>query len=113
MNPYIILAAVLALVGATGGGYWWGSSAKENAILADQKREDKLIEKVQTTVAKSIAGIEVKNVTIRQRTERETRVVPDYSQCHHSDVGLRNVNAALSNAEPPGDRELPGADATR
>lgn len=111
MNPYIILAAVLAVIGAFGGGYWWGASAKENAILAEQKREDDLIAKMQGTVADSISKMTVKHVTIRQQVDHEIIEKPVYRDCMHTDDGLRLVNSALSNTEPAGPSELPAIDA--
>ncbi|MBS1188894.1 MAG: hypothetical protein H6R10_686 [Rhodocyclaceae bacterium] len=109
MNPYIIIAAILAAVGS----YFWGRS--DGAELADaaQLREERIAEKAreaaQQGAASEIAKLEIKNVTIKQRVERETREVPVYRNCRHSPDGLRAINAALTNgAESPGGGELPG-----
>lgn len=116
-NPWVIVGVLVALIASAGTGYWRGGVAERNAIEAQQARDDKVRKEVeeaaQLGAAQAISKIEVKNVTVRQNIERETRIVPDYSQCHHSADGLQNVNAALTNSQPTGGGQLPGTDATR
>jgi len=116
-NPWVIVWALVAMILSITGGYLWGSSATTDSIEAQQARDAKVVAMVQEAsqqgAATAIAGIEVKNVTIRQQVERETRTVTDYSNCHHSDDGLLNVNAALTNSEPPSGGELPKVNSAR
>lgn len=110
MNPWIILAAVLALGAGLTGAYIKGGHDKENSILAEQKRQDELVQKVQTSIATSVAAIEVKNVTIKQRMEREIVEKTVFRDCKSGPDLVRQYNAiATGSSEPAGDSELPAA----
>jgi len=113
MNPYIIIAALLAVLGAGAGGFKLGADHE----LAAQAREDKhvtaAVEAANGIAAKAIAGIKVTNTTIRQELEREIRTNTIYAECKHSPGGLSRVNEALAKPQPAGGRKLPGSDATR
>lgn len=92
-----VIAAAVAL--AAMFGFAFGFKSGGNAVLADQARWAARMEEVEeraiAAASKAIAQIKVQNKTIYNEVERETRIVPDYTACRHSDVGLRNVNAAL------------------
>lgn len=111
MNPYLIIAALVAVMGAAYGGFTLGVDHEQ----ASQARQDdvvrKVVEEVNTATAVSLSKISVKNTTIRQELEREIKTNTVYRDCSHSDDGLRIVNEALTgNARPAGDRKLPGTD---
>lgn len=113
-NPWMLLAFVIALVGA----YFKGCNDGADLAEGQQAREDQIaataFSAAQRGAAKAIAGIEIRNVTIKQRVETEIREKPVYADCRHTPDGLRLVNAALTGgAEPAGDRQLPGPDATQ
>ncbi|MBS1248186.1 MAG: hypothetical protein H6R48_975 [Proteobacteria bacterium] len=103
---------LLILLIALGISYGWGrhdGAALEEAI---QQREERLLDKAsqaaQAAAAHEIASIEVKNVTVQRRIERETLEVPVYRDCRHSPDGLRALGAALENRTLAADRgELP------
>lgn len=110
-NPYVILVALLAIAGS----FFYGMRVGNDRAVAQQARVEQLIEKVseaaQRGAAKEIANIKIVNQTQRQVIERETRVVPDYSQCRNSPDGLRAINAALENrAGSTGSGVVPDAD---
>jgi hypothetical protein len=117
--PWLILAVTL-LVGAAGAtGYWQGGKHKANAIEAQAAREAALIEKARDAAidgaAQAIAAIEVKNTTIRQKVEVQTREVPIYRECRHTADTLSLLNDALAGRgaqQPAGGGKLPGPDAT-
>lgn len=117
-NPYVLLAAVLALGGAAAGSYIKGRSDGRAIEIAKQATQDELVRTVAkaatAAAAEAISAIEVKHVTYRQQLDREIVHVPDYSRCVHSAVGLSAINAALTGADPhpTGDRELSTTDAT-
>lgn len=110
LNPWIILAMVLAMAGATAGGYKLGSDHQ----LASQAKTEDLIAKVKEQAQQGAAEAISKNRPINQYNkqvlDREIRIVPDYSRCVHSPDGLQSINSALENkrAEPIGDGSLPG-----
>jgi hypothetical protein len=114
-NPWLLLAAVLALGASHTFAYVKGGISRENSILAEQKRQDELVQKVQQSTAQQIAKIEVVNKTIYQRATREVIEKPVYRDCHHDADTLGMLNHALTNtapAEPAGDSSMSGADAT-
>lgn len=115
MNPYLIIACLIAILGAGAGGFKLGVDHE----VAGQARAEKLVmdasQEMRLAAAEAISAIKVKNTTIRQELEREIRTETVYADCKHSPDGLRLVNQALTNgAVATGDSELPKADkATR
>ena len=55
MNPYLILAGVLAIIGAFGGGYWRGNVAASDACKAEKLD---VVTKVESTEDTRDANIE-------------------------------------------------------
>ena len=106
-NPWLALAAVVALSGA----YAYGRYDGRQLELATQYRESRAAEVSRDAAlkgaAEAISKIEVRNVTIRQQAETITREVPVYRECRHDPRGMRMVNEALAGAEPTDPRELP------
>jgi hypothetical protein len=113
-NPWIIVAVLIALAGAYFKGHNDGSDAAEG----QQAREDNIALVARAAAldvtAKAIAGIKVKNTTIKQATERVVHENIVYRDCKHTPDGLRLINAALTGRAEPADRgQLPGTDATK
>ena len=109
MNPWLILAAVIAW----GGAYFWGRNDGADLVRAEQSRAEHLVLKVreeaQLGAAAEIAKLEIKHVTLTQHLQKETRIEPVYLDCRHTPDGLRVLNAALTNRPvTAGDRQLPG-----
>jgi hypothetical protein len=116
LNPWLILAAVLALGASHTLAYVKGGTSRENSILAEQKRQDELVQKIQQSTAQQLAQIEIVNKTIYQRATREVIEKPVYRDCHHDADTLGMLNHALTNTAPPEparDSVVPGVDATR
>lgn len=114
-NPWVLLAAVLALGASHTFAYVKGGTARENSILAEQKRQDELVQRIERTNAQQIAQIEVVNKTIYQRATREVIEKPVYRDCHHDADTLGMLNNALTNTaptQPAGDSVVSGVDAT-
>jgi len=89
VNPYLILAGVLAIIGAFGGGYWRGNVAASDACEAEKGRavvkaeaaedtRDVNIEAIATAAATATAAAMNENRdTTNESTERiRTIVVP-------------------------------------
>lgn len=110
-NPWVILGVVLALVASHGAVYLYGGKHKEDSILAEQLRQEELVDKLELAVAEQINGIQIVNKTIYQRATREVVKEPVYIECRHSDDGLQLVNSALTNTQPASRSELPRTDA--
>ena len=120
MTPYLTLALALALPVGCWQAYNVGEGAGRDAMAARVARDDHVAavatEAAASAAASAIANIKVQNATIRQTVERETRLVPEYRDCVHSAVGLRNVNAALTGevgALPADPGQLPASDPAR
>ena len=118
MNPWFLLATVLAVGAACGGAYWQGRQDGKAVCQAEHNRDQEVAaiagEAAASAAAHAISKIEVKHVTLRQRLETEVREIPVYRDCRHSPDGLRRLNEALatgSQPEPPGGGQLPAASA--
>jgi hypothetical protein len=114
MSPYILLAALLAVVVATGSAYIKGRSDGEDLEAGRRDAETLKLAQVekaaQRGAAEAISKIEVQNVTVRQQlqTKIQERVV--YRDCRHDDDSLRVLNAAITGRDQPAsDSKLPGA----
>jgi hypothetical protein len=114
MNPWLILAAAIALAGLTGGAYVKGREDGENKIVAQEAREREIaaeaVDAANTAAAQAIAGIKVQHRTVTQEVQREVIDRPVYRECLHSPDGLRNINAALTGIakpEPAGSGVMP------
>ena len=103
MTPQLIVAGVVAATCFFAGwqvNSWKHAAEREAAIVA----QNEAIE----AVAKELANLEIKNVTIRQELETVVREHHHYTECVHSDDGLRVLNRALTN-ESTGADKLPRA----
>lgn len=111
-NPWVLLAALSVAVGA----YFYGAHVGKAEEAAKQATQELLLAKittaVQTTAADAIAGIQIHNTTIKQKTETLTREVPVYADCHNTPDVMRLLNDAIggqSGAVSSGGGELPAA----
>lgn len=111
MNPYIIIACLIAFLGAGAGGFKLG---RDN-VIAGQMREDEQIDKAVaagvTAAAEAISKIKVVNKTIQTEVHREVQNNVVYRDCKHSPDGLRLVNEAITGDKPTSDSKLPKVDA--
>ncbi len=113
-NPWVLLTLLIALGASHVGAYVYGGRNKENAIRAEELRQEQLAEKFEGVVAETLANMKVVNTTVYQRATREIVKEPVYVDCVHTADGLQLVNSALTNQPaPPGGGQLPGADAAR
>lgn len=112
MNPYLIIAALAAVLAAGAGGFKLGADHEVASQARAQEQLDKAVEVMATTAAESIAKIKVVNRTIQNEVRHETTTVPVYRDCAHTPNGLRLVNQALDPAGPfaVGGGKLPKVD---
>lgn len=118
LNPYVLLAIVVAWVGSLGAvGYKAYQAGAEHEVATQAKIEKATVEARDLALdraAEKVAQIDVRNTTIRAKTEVITREKLVYTNCRHDPDGLRNINAALAGTdEPVGQGELPKADPAR
>lgn len=105
LNPYILLALVAAFAGTGWVSYSKGQDDGRNAVLAQQKAADDVraetLQIAQQGAAQAIATIEVKNVTITRKIEREIQENTVYRDCRHSPEQLRDINEAITGQRGP------------
>src|SRR6185436_8190527 len=116
MNPWILLGLGVAWLASLATAAGFAYEAGSDHCTAVQAREER-VAAIATAAAASaaavaISGIEVRHVTIRQRTETSVRTVPVYRDCRHEPGVMRDINAARTGrAEPAGGGVLPAASA--
>jgi hypothetical protein len=105
MNPWLILAAAIALAGLTGGAYWQGRKDGAAGEVATQVREERAAviasDAAASAIAAAIPKITVKHQTVRQELEREiqTRDVYRNVACDTGPDSLRRYNSTLAGDE--------------
>ena len=112
-NPWLILGAFLALVGAYFYGRHDGGEIAEAQRLRDEQVVRQVFDQAQAAAAGEIAKIRVRNTTTLQTLEKEIHEKPVYRDCRHTPDGLRSINAAITGAEPADSGKLPAADPAR
>lgn len=111
MNPYLIIACLVAMLAAGVGGFKLGVDHE----VASQARAEKLVQdagqKMEDAAAQAIAKLKPKYTTIQNEVQREIVTKTVYADCRHSPDGLLLANQALNGgAAPAGDRQLPEAE---
>lgn len=112
MNPYLIVAALLAILAAGAGGFRLGADHE----VAAQARSDKHITEAVTAAAdasaKAIAALKVKSTTIQSKVQHEIQTHTIYRDCKLPADGLQLANQALApGAFGIGSGKLPQVDA--
>lgn len=109
MNPYLIIAALVAVIAAGAGGFKLGVDHEQ----ASQAREDEhiaqAVDAANTASAQAIAQIKIVNKTIQNEVQREVQNNIVYRDCKHSPDGLRLLNEALTGGKPASGGKLPEA----
>ena len=111
MNPYLIIAALMAVLAAGAGGFKLGADHE----VASQARADEQLQKAEdkmtSAAAKAISELRPKYTTIQGKLEKQIETNTVYRDCKLDPIGLQLVNEALSSgtqATPGG--KLPKAD---
>lgn len=112
MNPYLIIAALVAVMGVGVGGFKLGVDHQLAAQAREQDHIAEAVDAANAAAAQAIAKIKVVNTTIRQELEKEVRYEKVYSDpgCRNTPTGMRLVNDALSGTKPADSGKLPKAD---
>jgi hypothetical protein len=95
MNPYLLLAALLALGGAFAGGTWFGIDYQQKRYAEEElARKSGWADALEST-AKELAKLKVVNQTRNITLEREIVEKRVYQDCKHSPESVRVLNDAL------------------
>lgn len=117
MIPQAIAIGAISTLAALVGGFVYGMQLGKDIERGAQLRVAEVRAQTQQDaaegVAREIAKLEPKLVTLKERVTREVREVPVYRECVHTPDGLRDINAALTAqpGNPFGDRGVPVPDA--
>lgn len=108
LNPWAILAVVLAIVGAGGYGVHLGQSIER----AKQAEQLSIRETIQQSLAQAVSEIKVTNTTTRQTIYAKTIEKEVYRECRNDPavVGLLNDILAGKVAKPTRDLVVPAPD---
>ena len=113
-----VLIGLLALAAASIGSFFYGMQVGVDKTEAQSAREERLVresvDKAVDAAAIAISKIEVKNVTVTQKLQREVIEKPVFRDCRSGPdaVGLFNSALAADATEGPasGDHSLPSKD---
>ena len=101
LNLSALLIAALVWAGTLTAAFFYGVSTgddKATAAVAREERVARVVTAAATSAAASaIAGIEIKQVTIRQKATTEIRRDPIYIDCRHPQAVLDLINRSLTN----------------
>jgi hypothetical protein len=108
MNPYLIIATLVAVLAAGAGGFKLGADHEVAAKAREEKHIAEAVEAANKASAEAIAKIKVVNKTIQNEVQREVQNNVVYRDCKLPADGLRLVQQALNGgAVPVGGGKLP------
>lgn len=112
LNPWVILAIILAIGGAATGGYLRGRHDENVEMLADAQKQRTMQDVIEAGIAQGVSQIKVQNTTIRQNLETVTRENTIYRDCKLDPTAFGLLNAALEARAAPaaGNRIVPAVD---
>lgn len=116
MNPYVILALVIAWGGSLAGTGWVAFGLGQDSEIAGQARDEAVrkqtFDAAQQGAAAAIAANKPINRTIVQRAEKEIYENTVYRDCRVPASGVQLANEAITGRkpEPAGGSKLPGAE---
>jgi hypothetical protein len=121
MNPYALLVGALVFAGAVSSAYFYGIEVGSDREVAADAREKKIAaiatDAAASAAANAISRIEVKNVTIQNKLQREVLTREVFRDCRSGDnaVQLLNSGPAIAPAASgaAGSGQLPASGASR
>lgn len=113
MNPYILIAAIVAVFAVGAGGFKLGVDHE----VATQARLDKhiadAVDAANAASAKAISELRPKYTTIQGKLEKQIEKNTVYRDCKLDPVGLQLVNQALTaGTEAVASGAVPSTDGT-
>jgi len=121
MNPYIIIAALLSVLGAGFGGFRLGVDHEKASQIDKQQLVAEAVDAANTVAAEAIAKLKPKHQTIRQTLEKEIHESTIYRDCKSSQAAVDAFNSSIDSVQqrdgkaaatnPAGGLKLPGTHA--
>jgi glutamine synthetase len=103
MNPYLIIAALAAVMGAGWGGFRLGVDHEKAGQVDKLELVAEAVDAANQSAAKAIAKLIPKNVTIRQTLEKEIHENTVYRDCKSSQAAVDAFNSGIVGVQQPGD----------
>lgn len=111
LNPYLIIGALLALLGAFGSGVSIGRGWEEGRNAIEQNHIAEAVGAANRASAEAIAKLRPVYKTIQGEVRHEVETNTVYANCRLTPNGLQLANQALlGGAKPAGEGKLPRAD---
>jgi hypothetical protein len=114
VNPYTIIAALVACLGAGWGGFALGVDHQKASQIDKQDGIAQAVEAANKSAAVAIAALRPRYTTIQNEVQREIQTHTVFADCKLPADSLRLANQALSGgSEPAGGGKLPPIDAAK
>lgn len=102
MNPYLIIAAMVAMAGAALGGFQLGVDHERANQIDKQALVAEAVDAANTAAADAIAQIKPKYTTIQNQLETQIKTNTVFSDCKLDPSSFKLLNEAL--ASPVGQK---------
>jgi len=121
VNLYGLLAAGLLWAASVASAFFYGINVGDDHVTASVAREERIgrvaAAAATSAAASAIAGIEVRNVTIQSKLQREVLTREVFRDCRSGDDAVRLLNSgpafAAGAASAAGGSQLPASGAAR
>lgn len=112
MNPYAIIAVLLAFAAAGAGGFRLGIDHQKAQEVEKRELVAEAVDAANNASAAVLASLRPKFTTIQNKVQHEVETHTIYTDCKLSPDGMLLANQALAGAKPASESKLPQADAT-
>lgn len=115
MNPYLIIAALLAMAGASLGSFQLGVDHQKASQIDKEQTVAEAVKAANDASAQVLATMKPTYTTIKSEVRREIQTNTVFADCKLPADSLRLVNQALNagrRTEPAGGGKLPDPDPT-
>ena len=101
MNPYIIIFALVSLMGAGWGGFTLGADHEKANQVDKQDAIAEAVDAANNAWADKVAILKPTYTTIQNKLEKQIETNTVYRDCHLDPVGLQLANQAIAGGTKP------------
>ena len=101
MNPYLIIAALLAVLGAGAGGFKLGVDHEKAGQIDKQESIAEAVDAANNVWASKVADLKPVFTTIQNKVQHEVETHTVYTDCKLSPDGMLLANQALAGGTKP------------
>lgn len=99
MNPSLVIAFLVAILGAGAGGFRLGADHEVAAKAREDKHIAEAVDAANSASAAAIAQLKPKYTTISNQLEKQIETHTVYRDCRLDPVGLQLANQALTGGD--------------